>query len=220
MSTTITLTELSSDLLANNLRRLSQDIGINEAELARRTKVPQPTLHKILSGETEDPRVSTLKELADFFSTTIDDLLTGTTSIARLKRLYSPEVHQVPIISWEECLDATSVIAELSPGNWSKWVVSTAAGKGSYALYSKPSMEPSFQKDTILVIQPDLKPKDGDLLIVHYPDIQEAALRRLLLDGPVKLLLSVSAKDHCDRLVEGIFILGVVVQSIYSYHNP
>lgn len=37
--------------------------GINPSELARTSKVPQPTIFRILSGETKDPRAGTLRKL-------------------------------------------------------------------------------------------------------------------------------------------------------------
>jgi transcriptional regulator with XRE-family HTH domain len=40
---------------------------ISENELARRTDVPQPTIHRILTGESRYPTPKTLKPLADYF---------------------------------------------------------------------------------------------------------------------------------------------------------
>ena len=63
------------DILITNLYSLIQEHQINEAELSRRTGIPQPTLHKILSGKTTDPRISTLLQtLASYFNITLDNL--------------------------------------------------------------------------------------------------------------------------------------------------
>ena len=43
--------------------------------LARRTGLNQPTLYKIISGETEDPRISTLLALAKFFDVNVEELI-------------------------------------------------------------------------------------------------------------------------------------------------
>lgn len=37
--------------------------GIGPSDLARMSKVPQPTIFRILSGETKDPRTGTVKRL-------------------------------------------------------------------------------------------------------------------------------------------------------------
>lgn len=47
---------------------------ITENELARQTGVPQPTINRILSGESRDPRTGTLEKLAEFFNVTVTQL--------------------------------------------------------------------------------------------------------------------------------------------------
>lgn len=37
--------------------------GLDPSKLARASKVPQPTIFRILSGETKDPRIGTVKKL-------------------------------------------------------------------------------------------------------------------------------------------------------------
>jgi transcriptional regulator with XRE-family HTH domain len=43
--------------------------------LARRTGINQPTLHKIMSSGTADPRISTLLALAKFFDVSVEELI-------------------------------------------------------------------------------------------------------------------------------------------------
>ena len=72
------------DPVAQNIRRMMNQFKVTEAEVSRRTHVPQPTIHKILSGKTTDPRASTLKSLADYFKISIDELVTGVEINAKL----------------------------------------------------------------------------------------------------------------------------------------
>lgn len=58
----------------NYLHRLMHNADINEAELARRSGVPQPTTHRILSGNTLDPRPANLGRLASVFGLTWAEL--------------------------------------------------------------------------------------------------------------------------------------------------
>src|SRR5258708_3755131 len=54
-------------LLISMLKKLMADKGIrSETELARQVNLPQTTIHRILSGETSDPRASTLSIIASF----------------------------------------------------------------------------------------------------------------------------------------------------------
>ena len=48
-------------------------LGITSEELSRRSGVPIGTLNKILSGQTKDPKLETLKALARVLNCTLDD---------------------------------------------------------------------------------------------------------------------------------------------------
>src|SRR3990167_4538826 len=163
--------------LTTNLRHIMKLKGITEAELARKTHIPQPTLHKILSGKTNDPRASTVKSLADFFDISIDELLTGAPSTKSQNT--ASKTQSIPIISWGQCIDATNYIKNLTPTNWSCWIVSEFLSEHAYALTSKPCSDLRFPKGTVLIIDPKITAEDGDMVIVHYPNTQEATLREI-----------------------------------------
>src|SRR3989338_4542890 len=91
----------SHSTLTEQLQQLIATQGLNEADLARKTNIPQPTLHKILAGKTADPRASTLKILADYFNISVDQLISGT---SLHQRLALTETQSVPIISWQDCI--------------------------------------------------------------------------------------------------------------------
>lgn len=48
-------------------------LGITSEELSKRSGVPLGTLNKILSGDTKDPKLSTLKAIARVLGCTLDD---------------------------------------------------------------------------------------------------------------------------------------------------
>lgn len=204
------------DLLIHNLRVLMKKAGLNEATLSRKTNIPQATMHKILAGKTEDPRASTLKTLSDFFDISIDELLSGNSSQHDTKSA-TITAQSIPVISWKDCADAIQFTANLTPNNWSKWVVTEFLSKNAYALSSKPSMGPRFPKDTILFIDPNAKPEDGDYVIALYSDTDEATIREYSIDGPIRLLLPLNPNAEPTKLNESISILGVLVKTTFSY---
>lgn len=61
---------------AANLKLLMKHSGIGENELARQTKVPQPTIHRVAASRSADPRDGTLRPIAKFFGVTVEDLRT------------------------------------------------------------------------------------------------------------------------------------------------
>jgi SOS-response transcriptional repressor LexA len=204
----------SNDKLAINLRRLLSERNISEAELARQTDIPQPTLHKILSGKTADPRASTLKSLADFFGLTIDALISGE-SITKKR---PPANQPLPIISWADCPNAEKKLSTLTHANWNNWVLTESTSSNAYALISKASMEPKFPKGSVLIIDPEATLEDGDLVVVHFKDTGSVTIRELSIDGPIRELSTISKSPiintPCD---DSIKILGVLIKSIFTF---
>jgi transcriptional regulator with XRE-family HTH domain len=60
--------------IKQQLQALMAHHKLSGYELARRAGVNQPTLQRILSGETVEPKTSTLKKIADYFHVTVEDL--------------------------------------------------------------------------------------------------------------------------------------------------
>jgi SOS-response transcriptional repressor LexA len=197
-------------ILIDNVRELLKIHKMNEAELARQANVPKPTLHKILAGSTEDPRISTLQAIANVFKITVDDLYSPSFTKATRHKI---EVQAIPVISWTECLKGVSFIAGLTATNWKKWLITENTKKSLYGLVSKSSMESQFPIGTVFIIDPEGIPRDGDLVVVEYPDAEEATLREMAIDGPIKLLLPISNYAEKEKLTDNIQLLGTVVQS-------
>lgn len=206
--------DVSNDI-SINLYKQMQKYGINEAELSRRTHIPQPTLHKILAGKTEDPRFSTLQQLASFFGLTVDEFVSGIQRSNRQKS--SSRINSIPIISWRDCLKGSDFISSLSIREWKEWLSIENAPNGAFGIGSTASAEPRFPRGTTLIVDPNQTPKDGDLVIVQYHHADEATLRELSIDGPNKLLLPINSNFSKDTFNKSMKILGVVVEYRFSY---
>lgn len=60
--------------MSKELARLMAKEGISQSGLSRATGVPQPTINRILSQVTQDPRRDSMAALADYFGVPIDSL--------------------------------------------------------------------------------------------------------------------------------------------------
>lgn len=60
--------------LRENIKALMDAAGENPNSLAAKTKVPQPTIFRILSGDSKDPRRSNIEKIARFFNLKAEDL--------------------------------------------------------------------------------------------------------------------------------------------------
>lgn len=62
--------------LRQNLQRLMVNHQIRSgSDLARQLGIPAPSVNRILSGQVTDPRISTIILLANYFDTSVDQLL-------------------------------------------------------------------------------------------------------------------------------------------------
>lgn len=207
--------------LVHNIKRLMVAKGLNEAKLARNTSIPQPTLHKILAAKTSDPRISTLRAIAEFFNISLDSMIYTPPhepfdlSVNGAKRT----TKHIPIISWEQCIDAGNILVTLTHNNWDHWQIATVKSDQVVLLATKASMEPKFPKGTLLTVDLNATPADGDLVIVHYPNTEEATLRQLALDGPIKRLKTLGHEQDSDVLNDKIGLLGVVTKASIVFHK-
>ncbi len=205
------------DLLIQSIKRLMLSNGdMSEAELARCTGIPKTTVYKILSGETTDPRYSTLTQIANFFNVSLDEL-TGLASLESQRRKEPGKI--IPILKWSDIIKGKSFISSLSANNWENWVNIDIEVHNGYALMSRPSMRSRFPKGTIFIIDPNLKPEDGDYVIINYKDSDEIALREISIDGKIIQLLAFDPTSSSEPLNNSIKILGVLVQSRFLHRG-
>ncbi len=210
----------TSGLLVHNIKRLMAVTGLKEAILAKKTSIPQPTLHKILSQKTADPRISTLKRICAFFNISLDALM-YTPAHERLDlgaEGVKIQTQNIPVITWQQCVEAGSFLTLLTPENWNNWQIVNVKSNKVVALVSKINMEPRFPAETLLLVNLNAKPVDGDLVAVHYPNTDEATLRLLCLDGPVKRLKAIRNEQDYD-VCDDTRIVGVVIQATWNFHK-
>lgn len=80
--------------LSTILTHLMLEKGVNSAELARRSGVPQPVIYRLMTGATENPQVLTLKPIANYFGVSIEQLL-GMISLSNRSSLDDALLHSV-----------------------------------------------------------------------------------------------------------------------------
>jgi len=96
--------------LADNIRRLMSVEDLSENQLSRNTGVPQPTIHRVLSGKVADPRDGTLRPLAEYFGTSVEELRTGSPANRGSAR-EQVQAYRVKAIDGEDGLDPDREIA-------------------------------------------------------------------------------------------------------------
>lgn len=62
-------------MISENLKKLIEKYNLNTLELARRTGIGQPVIYRIMTGETDNPKIATVRTLADYFGISVNQLL-------------------------------------------------------------------------------------------------------------------------------------------------
>ena len=174
-------------IIAENLSILLKKNNLSASQLAHLIDLPMMTIRRLLSGETEDPRISTLKMIADHFEVPID-LLINTNPNNQLISTKKTKSHLIPKINWET-LSSLITSDDFHYNNWNNWQSISLnnddfIGPKAFALESRPSMYPRFPKGTIFIIDPSTLPADGDIVLIKIKNNSEFTLRELIIDPP------------------------------------
>jgi transcriptional regulator with XRE-family HTH domain len=217
---TISETNQPKPNLATNLQSLLREHALSISELAEILNLPTMTIRRLISGETLDPRFSTLKLIADHFSISID-ALTGEQD-GKLKAI---KTMAVPLLSWD-ILHEVDSIRDLNLATWENWQSLPSSqekivGANAFGLVSRPAMYMRFPKGTVFIIDPDATPTDGDIVLVHLRQDNEMILRKLFIDPPHSELQSITSSPNSIRYnkkehdIKGINILTL----LYNRNN-
>lgn len=164
------------DIFNNNIKYLMEREGISSVtELAKKVRLQQSTLHRLLTGEVKDPKYTTLKSLATYFQVSPIDLIEqdlqatptpDTQSIAG--DLHALMLHRVPVLG----------NTQLGPsGYWSDMQYPVGCGDGFlrwpscdrdvYALKCVgDSMMPRIKEGEFVIVEPNQNFHPGDEVLV------------------------------------------------------
>jgi len=217
--------ETFANCFSIKLRKILRDRKISESKLAEAVGLPYMTIKRLTSGETTDPRISTLRLIGDYLNVSLDVLSDSNNKLYTEAVVRSKKSFTIPILDWETALDMYS-IQELDLQNWKRWQTVTAKddaylSENCFVLESLPSMQHRFPHGTLLVINPNLKEMDGDLILVKIKDGSAITLKELSIEPPEKNLLPISSDKKILHFSEKEHeIVGVVVLTLFYNRKP
>lgn len=88
------LDNLNKDL-SNSISLLMKENNISESDLARALSLPYNTIHRLISGHTADPRISTLKSIAAYFDVSLDSLSRSDYLLSDKNRYMEPKKNNI-----------------------------------------------------------------------------------------------------------------------------
>ncbi len=65
----------TKSIIGKNIKKYREKLGISQDKLSKLAGITLHTITKIESGATPDPRIETVKKIADALGVSVDDLL-------------------------------------------------------------------------------------------------------------------------------------------------
>lgn len=201
--------------LSSILKKLLFEKNMNAADLAREIEIPQPTIHRLVSGKSTRPYKRSLEPIAEYFSISVSDLLGEPNSTMNPWKNNSSNtvgnnVKNIPIISWLK----THKFEQTST-NSNHFVVTTGdISACCFALITEDySMEPLFTKNSILLFDCQKKPIDRSYVLVELAETEKPIFRQLIMDGDMSYLKALNPDlshtkrklNNTDKIIATLF---------------
>ncbi len=212
--------------LSSNLKSLMGLAKINASELARRTGVAQPIIHRLSTGQNINPKLATVKPISEYFMVTVSQLI-GEEGLPTDKSFYRVSSehrgwNRVPMITWQDAVDWPNAQAKYQDAENSVYVSTDAnVSKLAYSLKIKGcAMEPIFPDGTTIIVEPSREPGDLDFVVVHFEGDNSARLKQVIVDGSDYYLKSLNPDLEdikVTRFQKDDVFLGVMAQAKVDY---
>jgi SOS-response transcriptional repressor LexA len=200
------------------------ELEINESELGRRSTVPQPTINRILSGESSSPRRPTVEKLAKALRVAPDWLMFGgedARSSSNVSMIQQPDMmFRYPVISWVAAGAWSEAVEPFPPGFSDRYEISEYEAKGNaFWLEVKGDSMTSISgqsvpEGTFILVDPEADVQSGKLVIAKMSDSNEATFKKLVEDGGRRFLKPLNPAYPTEMCTDGCRIVGVVVRAL------
>lgn len=220
-------------MIGKRIAEKMNELQLSEGELGRRSGVPQPTIHRIITGESSSPRQQNVEKIAKALSVSSAWLWSGKADLFPQKNgagLGASNVEpgpaikgSVPLISWVQA-GSWCEIADVRNFNdaeiWLPCAVSHS--KVTYALRVRgesmfnPHERRSFRDGDIIYVDPERDYENGSLVIAKLADSDEATFKQLVMEGSRRFLkpLNPSWPEPIIELPQDATICGVVISKL------
>ncbi len=202
--------------LTNILRSLMSKMKLSESELSRQTDIGQPVIHRMLSGETHNPKVQTLRPVAKFFGVSISQLMGD----EPLNMAHDPNksgrrhLVTIPLISPSQAIFWPTSNPHNDPYVFSDINVSPQA----FAMELQDStMLPRFPEGTLLIVDPQHSAQNGDYVVAHLATQKVVTFKQFLVDGENRYLKPLNPDFNITKIDNHTKIIGTMLQARMNF---
>lgn len=189
-----------NEIQENLIQLIKEDGETPVLDLSRKTKIPQPTLHHIISGKTKKPRKYVLETLALYFGVTINQL----TGKEDLPERITPEKIQrheggkyIPIMNY------------LNNRSEEKMLLIEASASFNLALHLDTNeFEPIFPRGSVLIGQTGAENlEDRSFIFIRHKNDKSEIGKAIIEDNNIFVMLDKQIYPISE--IEANFILGI-----------
>lgn len=195
-------------MIGDRIAQRMHEMNLSEGELGRRSGVPQPTIHRIVTNAVASPRHENVEKIAKALKISSNWLWNGGDQNSQGSNpINSPaDIEQniepgpaikgyVPLISWVQAGAWCEVMDVKTLDDAEVWLPCAASHSSqSYALRVRGlSMfnqheRRSFRDGDIIFVDPSKDAENGSLVIAKLVDSQEATFKQLVMEGSRRFL--------------------------------
>lgn len=204
---TILLHDINQHSLAETLTDLiEREIKLTPAALARKLGIPTNKITRILNGDVTDPKASTLLQIANYFDITIEQLL-GLAPIVREGTSQGLTATQaLPIFELSQ--------PEKMTKEWYRWVPNDIAGDYFTLALDTDLYEPTFQQNSLLIINRDVAPDDRSYILIKKNDnSRHYLIKKYVQEGDQSYLYPINPKLPVEIFDKKLYtVVGVILE--------
>jgi SOS-response transcriptional repressor LexA len=197
--------------LSDNLNLLMANARLNANELARRTGIPASSIKKIRNNDNPNPTLTTLVPLANFFSTTVSQLIGDVPLKVESNRIIDPSQQSqqsVPVITWKDAatwptitnIEQTFVLSERQ------------YSKNTFGLIVEENTRDRFIKGTLLLIDCEAPVQGQDYVIVIKDNQTIPSIKQILIEDDQIYLKSLQVENLIIPKSSEYKILGTIIE--------
>ncbi len=118
----------------------------------------------------------------------------------------------IPIIEWEQVTGWKFMQSNLSPNRYRFIITEKPISNNSFAVFTRPFMEPLFRSGSVLIIDPKKDLQDGVYVLLSFAN-QEPTIRMLNFDGnTIYLKHIIKINEPLHELDNNITIHGTIIE--------
>lgn len=223
-------------MIGDRIAQRMHEMNLSEGELGRRSGVPQPTIHRIVTNAVASPRHQNVEKIAKALKVSSNWLWKGGdqsdqganqingAAAAEHNVEPGPTIKgYVPLISWVQAGAWCEITDVKTLDDAELWLPCAASHSNqSYALRVRGlSMfnqheRRSFRDGDIIFVDPAKEAENGSLVIAKLVDSQEATFKQLVMEGSRRFLkpLNPAWPEPIIELGQDATICGVVFSKL------